>query len=217
MTRYLPGILAMAIIVVVSNILVQFLFGDWLTWGAFTYPLAFLVTDVMNRVYGVSAARRVVFVGFLTGVVCSLIGTQVMLEGDGYTYPAVTLRIAIGSGIAFLSAQLLDVGIFDRLREGAWWRAPVVSTLIGSTVDTALFFTIAFSSWLSMVEPANDVSWANEMLPMLGSGPVAPLWMSLAVADWCVKVGIALIALIPFRLIIARLMAPVPSQFGSPT
>ncbi|MGI9507090.1 MAG: queuosine precursor transporter [Geminicoccaceae bacterium] len=217
MTRYLPGILAMAIIVVVSNILVQFLFGDWLTWGAFTYPFAFLVTDVMNRVYGVSAARRVVFVGFLTGVACSLIGTQVMLEGDGFTYPAVTLRIAIGSGIAFLSAQLIDVGIFDRLRAGAWWRAPVVSTLIGSTIDTALFFTIAFSSWLVALEPANDVNWANEMLPMLGSGPVAPLWMSLAVADWCIKVAIALIALIPFRLIVARLAAPIPSQIGSTT
>ena len=217
MALYLPGILAMATVVVVSNILVQFLFGDWLTWGAFTYPLAFLVTDVMNRVYGVSAAQRVVFVGFLTGVFCSLIGTQVMLEGDGFTYPAVTLRIAIGSGIAFLSAQFLDVGIFDRLREGAWWRAPVVSTLIGSTVDTVLFFTIAFSSWLSAIEPANDVSWANEMRPMLGSGPVAPLWMSLAVADWCVKVAIALIALIPFRLIVARLAAPAPSQVGSTT
>jgi len=211
MTRYLPGILAMAFIVLVSNILVQFLFGNWLTWGAFTYPFAFLVTDVMNRVYGVSAARRVVFVGFLTGVVCSLIGTQVMLEGDGFTYPAVTLRIVLGSGIAFLSAQLIDVGIFDRLREGAWWRAPVVSTLIGSTIDTALFFTIAFSGWLVALEPANDVGWANEMLPILGSGPVAPLWVSLAVADWCVKVAIALIALVPFRLIIQRLQAPIPS------
>lgn len=215
MTRYLPGVLAMAIIVVFSNILVQFVVGNWLTWGAFTYPFAFLVTDIMNRVYGVSAARRVVFAGFLTGVVCSLIGTQVMLEGDGFSYPAVTLRIAIGSGIAFLSAQLLDVGIFDRLREGAWWRAPVVSTLIGSTIDTALFFTIAFSSWLAALEPANDVSWANEMLPMLGLGPVAPLWMSLGVADWCVKVAIALIALIPFRLIVARLTVPVPSHCSS--
>ena len=213
--RYLPGILAMAAIVVVSNILVQFLVGDWLTWGAFTYPFAFLVTDVMNRVYGVAAARRVVFVGFLTGVACSLIGTQVMLQGDGFTYPAVTLRIAIGSGTAFLLAQLIDVSIFDRLREGSWWRAPMVSTLIGSSIDTALFFTIAFSSWLSALEPANDVSWANEMLPMLGLGPVAPLWMSLAVADWGVKVTIALIALIPFRLIVARLTAPLPVPLSS--
>jgi uncharacterized integral membrane protein (TIGR00697 family) len=211
MTRYLPGILAMAVVVVVSNILVQFLVGDWLTWGAFTYPIAFLVTDIMNRVYGVSAARRVVVAGFFTGVVCSLIGTQVMLEGNGFTFPAVTLRIAIGSGAAFLLAQLLDVSIFDRLRAGSWWRAPAASTLIASTLDTALFFTIAFSSWLAMLEPANDVSWANEMLPMLGLGPIAPFWMSLAVADWGVKVGIALIALIPFRLIVARMMPPIPS------
>jgi uncharacterized integral membrane protein (TIGR00697 family) len=217
MMRYLPGILAMAFIVVISNILVQFLYGDWLTWGAFTYPFAFLVTDVMNRVYGASAARRVVFAGFLTGVVCSLIGTQVMLEGDGFAYPAVTLRIAIGSGIAFLTAQLVDVGIFDRLREGSWWKAPVVSSLIGSTIDTVLFFTIAFSGWLAAIEPANDVGWANAMLPVLGSGPVAPLWVSLAIADWCVKVAIALIALIPFRLIVAHLAATIPSHSSSPT
>ncbi|HBM40104.1 MAG TPA: hypothetical protein DD402_09740, partial [Sulfitobacter sp.] len=106
MTRtYLPGILAMAAIVVASNILVQFLFGQWLTWGAFTYPLAFLVTDVMNRVYGKDAARRVVLVGFVVGLVCSLIGTQIMGEFG----PLVTLRIAIGSGVAFLVAQLVDV------------------------------------------------------------------------------------------------------------
>ena len=101
MTRiHLPGILAMAAIVVASNILVQHLFGNWLTWGAFTYPLAFLVTDVMNRVYGAQAARKVVFIGFFVGVICSLSGTQVILQGDGFTYPAVTLRVAIGSGLA---------------------------------------------------------------------------------------------------------------------
>ncbi|MEO1027381.1 MAG: queuosine precursor transporter, partial [Pseudomonadota bacterium] len=132
MTRLLPGIVAMATIVVASNILVQFLFGQWLTWGAFTYPLAFLVTDVMNRVYGASTARKVVFVGFVTGVICSLIGTQIMGEYG----PLVTWRIAIGSGLAFLTAQLLDVSIFDRLRDGNWWKAPLVSTLVGSAVDT---------------------------------------------------------------------------------
>ena len=202
MTRtYLPGILAMAAIVVASNILVQFLFGQWLTWGAFTYPLAFLVTDVMNRVYGVAAARRVVLTGFIVGVICSLIGTQIMGEFG----PLVTLRIAVGSGIAFLTAQLLDVAIFDRLRAGAWWRAPLASTLVGSSIDTALFFTIAFSGALSFLEPANDVSWAGEVLPLLGSGPMAPLWVSLAVADWLVKQTLALIALIPFRLLVRRL------------
>jgi len=204
-SKYLPGILAMAAIVVASNILVQVLFGQWLTWGAFTYPLAFLVTDVMNRVYGVAAARRVVFVGFLVGVGCSLIGTQIMGEFG----PLVTLRIALGSGIAFLTAQLLDVAIFDRLRRGAWWQAPVFSSMIGSSVDTALFFSIAFSARLSWLEPGNDVAWAGEMLPLLGAGPVAPLWVSLAVADWGVKLAIALVALIPFRILTRKLIVQV--------
>ena len=206
MTRiHLPGILAMAAIMVASNILVQFLFGNWLTWGAFTYPLAFLVTDVMNRVYGAPAARRVVFVGFIVGVICSLIGTQIMGEFG----PLVTLRIAMGSGIAFLTAQLLDVAIFSALRSGKWWRAPLASTLIGSTVDTALFFTIAFSASLTFLEPSNDVSWAGEVLPILGVGPAAPLWVSLAIADWGVKLALALIALVPFRAITTRLAPAV--------
>ena len=205
MSRLLPGILAMAIIVMASNILVQFLYGQWLTWGAFTYPFAFLVTDIMNRVYGPAMARRVVFAGFLTGIACSVIGTQIMGEFG----PLVTWRIALGSGVAFLVAQLLDVSIFDRLREGVWWKAPLASSLIGSTLDTAIFFTIAFSDALTFLEPANDVGWANEVLPMLGSGPEAPLWMSLAVADWAVKLCIALIALVPFRLVVGRIMARV--------
>ena len=203
MTRILPGILAMAVIVVASNILVQFLFGQWLTWGAFTYPLAFLVTDVMNRVYGARDARRVVFAGFLVGVACSMIGTQIVGEFG----PLVSWRIALGSGLAFLAAQMLDVAIFDRLRGGNWWRAPLVSTLFGSALDTALFFTIAFSAMLAFVEPGNDVSWAGEMLPLLGVGPDVPLWVSLAVADWGVKLALALIALLPFRTIVRRLGA----------
>jgi uncharacterized integral membrane protein (TIGR00697 family) len=203
MTRaHLPGILAMALIVLASNILVQFLFGNWLTWGAFTYPLAFLVTDIMNRVYGAGPARTVVFTGFIVGVFCSLVGTQIIGEFG----PLVTFRIAIGSGLAFLVAQLLDVGIFSALRTGPWWRAPLASTIIGSSVDTALFFSIAFSQSLSALEPSNDVSWANEMLPLLGVGPVSPLWVSLAVADWMVKLSLALIALVPFRVITERMM-----------
>ena len=205
MSRLLPGVLAMATIVVASNILVQFLFGQWLTWGAFTYPLAFLVTDVMNRVYGPAMARKVVFAGFVTGVICSLIGTQI----QGEFGPLVTWRIAVGSGLAFLTAQLLDVAIFDRLRQGRWWRAPLVSTLVGSAVDTAIFFTIAFAGVLTFLEPSNDVSWAGETLPLLGQGPVVPLWVSLAVADWSVKLALALIALVPFRMIVRRMTAPV--------
>lgn len=193
----------MAAVVVASNILVQFLFGQWLTWGAFTYPIAFLITDVMNRVYGAGPARRVVFVGFVVGVVCSLIGTQIMGEFG----PLVTLRIALGSGLAFLTAQLLDVSIFAALRSGKWWRAPLASTLVGSSVDTVIFFTIAFSGALTWIEPANDVSWAGEMLPLLGAGPMAPLWVSLALADWLVKLSLALLALVPFRMIVSHLTA----------
>jgi len=195
----------MAAVVVASNILVQFLFGQWLTWGAFTYPVAFLVTDVMNRVYGVSAARRVVVIGFAVGVVCSLIGTQIMGEFG----PLVTWRIALGSGLAFLTAQMMDVAIFDRLRGGSWWRAPLASTLVGSTVDTAIFFTVAFSGALVFLEPGNDVSWAGEALPLLGAGPVVPLWVSLAVADWMVKLSLAIVALLPFRAIVAKLSPQV--------
>ena len=199
------GILAMAGIVLASNILVQFLLGNFLTWGALTYPLAFLVNDVMNRVYGPAAARRVVWAGFAVGVAASLVGTQIIGEYG----PLVTLRIAIGSGTAFLVAQMLDVAIFDRLREGAWWRAPLASTLIGSTLDTALFFSIAFSAQLAWIEPGNDVSWANEAIPLLGWGPVAPLWMSLALADWGVKLALALLALAPFRIIVRKILQPV--------
>ncbi|MEO0781913.1 MAG: queuosine precursor transporter [Pseudomonadota bacterium] len=200
---HFTGILAMAAIVVASNILVQFLYGQWLTWGAFTYPLAFLVTDIMNRVYGRVAARRVVLAGFAVGIVCSFIGTQIVGEFG----PLVTLRIAMGSGLAFLTAQLLDIAIFNRLRESTWWRAPVVSSIIGSSVDTALFFTIAFSASLTFLEPSNDVSWAGEILPLLGMGPEMPLWVSLAVADWMVKMVLALIALVPFRIIVGSLTA----------
>ncbi len=207
MTRILPGVLAMAAVVVASNILVQFLILDGLlTWGAFTYPIAFLVTDIMNRVYGATAARRVVLIGFAVGIVCSLIGSQIMLQGDGYEFPAVAFRVAIGSATAFLVAQMLDVFIFSKLRDGAWWRAPLASTLIGSTVDTILFFTIAFSAFVSFGAAADgEISWAWDAVPFLNVGGLVPLWVSLAVADWAVKLSIALIALVPFRLIVSRL------------
>lgn len=197
------GIAAMATVVVVSNILVQHLLGDWLTWGALTYPFAFLVTDVMNRLYGLAAARRVVFIGFLVGVVCSLIGTQI----QGEFGPLVTLRIAMGSGIAFLTAQLVDVAIFNRLRQGNWWRAPVVSSLIGSAIDTALFFTIAFAAAFTFLEPTNDVGWANEVKALFGVAPNVPLWVGLAIADFGVKLALALIALVPFRMLVTRFAA----------
>ena len=196
----LHGVAAMAVVVVASNVLVQFLVGDWLTWGAFTYPFAVLVTDIMNRLHGPRAARRVVAAGFVVGLVCSLIGSQI----EGPFGPLVSLRVAIGSGTAFLVGQLLDIAVFNRLRAGSWWRAPFVSSLLGSAIDTVIFFTIAFSASLAFLAPGVDVGWANVAVPLLGRGPEAPLWMSLAIADFMVKLAIALFALAPFRVAVGR-------------
>lgn len=196
-----PGILAMAMIVMASNVLVQFRLGDWLTWGALSYPFAFLVTDLANRLHGAGAARRIVLAGFVTGIACSAIGTQI----EGTFGPLVTWRVAIGSGTAFLAAQLLDIAVFDRLRRGAWWRAPFLSSLVGSALDTALFFTIAFSATLAWIEPGADTGWAVAPVALLGIGPAVPLWVSLGAADFLVKITLALIALVPFRVVVARL------------
>ncbi|MBL4813455.1 MAG: queuosine precursor transporter [Rhodobacteraceae bacterium] len=201
--RLLPAIIAMATIVVASNILVQFLLLDGLlTWGAFTYPFAFLVTDIANRLYGARAARQIIVAGLVVGIICSLIGTQIMLEYG----PAVGLRVAIGSATAFLLAQLLDVAVFDRLRSGSWWRAPLVSTLVSSSIDTALFFTIAFSAQITLFPASANaaVEWAQAPAPLLMFGPEMPLWISLALADWAVKLTIAMLALFPFRLLTSR-------------
>jgi uncharacterized integral membrane protein (TIGR00697 family) len=192
---FLLGVAAMAAVVIASNILVQFLVGDWLTWGAFTYPFAFLVTDLMNRLHGPGAARRVVAAGFLVGLACSFVGSQI----EGPFGPLVSLRVAIGSGTAFLVGQLLDVAVFNRLRAGSWWRAPFVASVAGSVLDTVIFFSLAFSASLAFIAPGVDVAWANAAVPLLGRGPVAPLWVSLALADFAVKFGIAVFALAPFR------------------
>jgi hypothetical protein len=125
------GIVAMGVVVYVSNVLVEIPINDWLTWGALSYPIAFLVTDLTNRVLGVSAARRVVAAGFVVGVVLSLV----------FADP----RIALASGTAFLVAQLLDIQIFDKMRRQDWWKAPLASSLLASAVDTALFFSLAFA------------------------------------------------------------------------
>ena len=125
------GVIAMTVVVTGSNVAVQFPINDWLTWGAFTYPVAFLVTDLTNRALGPGPARRVVYVGFAVAVVLSMI--------------LATPRIALASGTAFLVAQLLDIAIFDRLRRAPWWQAPFVSSSLASIVDTVLFFALAFA------------------------------------------------------------------------
>ncbi|MEL7215071.1 MAG: VUT family protein [Pseudomonadota bacterium] len=197
----LPAVLAMAAVVVASNILVQFLLLDGLlTWGAFTYPLAFLVTDLTNRLLGRDAARRVVLAGFAVGVACSLVLSQI----EGPYGPLTSLRIAVGSGIAFLVAQLVDVAVFSRIRSATWWHAPIASSMIGSAIDTALFFTIAFSAAFIWLDPSQPNAWARDAAPLLTFGADAPLWVSLALADWGVKIVMALVALIPFGVLTRR-------------
>ncbi|MDE3120495.1 MAG: queuosine precursor transporter [Paracoccaceae bacterium] len=200
---YLPGVLAMATIVVASNILVQYLLGQWLTWGAFTYPFTFLVTDLMNRLHGPKMARKVVLVGFVVGIICSFIGSQI----TGAFGPLVTHRVALASGTAFLVGQLMDITVFNRLRRLEWWRAPLAASLVGSALDTTIFFSVAFAAALTFLDPSDNVGWANKMLPILGFGPVAPLWVSLAVADWSVKMSLALVSLLPYRAVVLRRIA----------
>ena len=162
---------------------------DLLTWGAFTYPFAFLATDLANRRFGPAAARRVVYVGFALAVVLSVW--------------LATPRIAVASGTAFLAAQLLDVGIFHRLRAGAWWRAPLVSSVVGALVDTALFFTLAFAALDGWPWPlgTHANAFAVEIAPLLGSAIEAPRWMSWALGDLCVKLLTVGAALLPYRLL----------------
>ena len=192
------GIIAMAAVVVSSNVLVQFYFGSFLTYGAFTYPLAFLVNDLVNKFKGPRAAQKVIFWGFLVGVFCSLLGAQI----QGEFGPLVTLRIAIGSGVAFLLAHFTDIKIFNLYRSMVWWFPPLLSSFLGSIIDTFVFFYIAFSASLNFIEPNNDVSWANETIPLLNVfGFDAPFWISMAFADLLVKFSLALIFLIPFRKI----------------
>jgi uncharacterized PurR-regulated membrane protein YhhQ (DUF165 family) len=179
----------MALIVVASNILVQYPFehfglGEILTWGAFTYPFAFLVNDLANRWFGASAARKVVFVGFVIAVVLSIW--------------LATPRIAIASGSAFLVAQLVDTGVFSSLRDGKWWRAPLISTFIGSAIDTALFFTIAFAPALGGIDLAFGMEDGSLGFPASIFGIAMPLYASLAIGDFLVKLVIGLVALVPY-------------------
>jgi len=193
---------AMVAVVVASNVLVQFpvagsigpvALADLLTWGAFTYPLAFLVTDLTNRWLGPAMARRVVYAGFAVAV-----GLSIWLA---------TPRIAAASGSAFLVAQLLDIGVFNRLRRLSWWLAPLVASVLGSVVDTTLFFGIAFG-------PAGapfgaDDAFAIEAAPLLGAfAPDVPRWISWALGDLTVKLLAAVLLLAPYRAAMAVIFAP---------
>ncbi len=156
---------AMVVVVAISNYLVQFPLNDWLTWGAFSYPVTFLVTDLVNRRFGPGTARAVVAVGFLAAALISL--------------ELAPWRIAAASASAFLFGQLLDVQIFDRLRRANWWLPPLISSTLGSILDTVIFFSIAF---------------AGSGLP----------WISWGAGDLAVKMGCALFFLAPFRALMSR-------------
>ena len=173
--------LLMGFVVLISNFLVQFpvkYYGleNILTYGAFSYPIAFLITDLANRSFGKIIARKIVYFGFIIGILFTLIFSTNFSD-------LISVRIAIGSGTAFIVAQLLDVQVFDRLRRKTWFVAPLFSSLIGSTVDTFLFFSISF----------------------YGTG--VP-WITLSLGDLAVKIFIALIMLIPFRLLL-RTLKPI--------
>ena len=165
----------MGVIVLISNYLVQFPIQHYdlekiLTYGAFSYPVAFLITDLANRSYGKVVARKIVYIGFAIGISFTLLFSTNFAD-------LISTRIAVGSGVAFLVAQLLDVQIFDYLRKKKWYIAPLTSSIIGSTVDTFLFFSISFY--------ATGVPW-----------------VTLSLGDLIVKVLVALIMLIPFRLLL---------------
>ncbi|MDC3125994.1 queuosine precursor transporter [Candidatus Pelagibacter sp.] len=170
----------MGVVVLSSNYLVQFpikYYGleEILTYGAFSYPIAFLITDLANRSYGKLVARKIVYIGFAIGISFTLIFSTNFAD-------LISVRIAIGSGTAFLVAQLLDVQIFDKLRKREWFIAPLTSSLIGSTIDTFLFFSISFY--------ATGIPW-----------------VTLSLGDLAVKILVALVMLIPFRLLLGTLKA----------
>ena len=168
----------MGVVVLASNYLVQFpikYYGleEILTYGAFSYPIAFLITDLANRSFGKIVARKIVYIGFAIGISFTLLFSTNFAD-------LISIRIAIGSGTAFLVAQLLDVQIFDKLRKKEWFIAPLTSSLIGSTIDTFLFFSISFY--------ATGIPW-----------------VTLSLGDLAVKIFVALVMLIPFRLLLGTL------------
>ena len=210
-----PFVAAMAVVVVASNIFVQFplsgqigplVLADVLTWGAFSYPIAFLITDLANRRYGPALARRVVFIGFALAIASSIVFPPLLFQWGLIPFdlePGRIVRVAIASGVAFLIGQLLDVSVFNRLRQGSWWRAPIAASIMGSVVDTAIFFSVAFAPVFAFVGPSEP--FALEHAPLFGLfEPTTARWISWALGDLVMKLTIAVVALIPYRLISAR-------------
>jgi uncharacterized PurR-regulated membrane protein YhhQ (DUF165 family) len=208
LSRFLVAVAAMVATVAASNYLVQFPvdldlggihIGDILTWGAFTYPVAFLVTDLSNRVFGPARARLVVVAGFAVAVLLSIW--------------LATPRIAIASGTAFLVAQFLDISIFHRLRHSAWWHAPIFSSLVSSALDTVIFFSLAMApafAGLDALFGLEDSSLAFPA-PLLGVGPEVELWISLGLGDFLVKLVLALLLLAPYKGLRDLLAARLPA------
>ncbi len=202
LARFFVAVAAMAAVVAASNFLVQFPvqaqvggidLAGILTWGAFTYPVAFLVTDLTNRHFGPRAARGVVLVGFAIAVVWSIF--------------LASPRIAIASGSAFLLAQFLDVTIFDRMRAAKWWQAPLISSTIGSVLDTILFFGIAFATPFAFLDTGLGLEDGSLgfPVPFWDVGPEVPLWVSLALGDFAVKIIVALALLAPYGALRRRI------------
>jgi uncharacterized PurR-regulated membrane protein YhhQ (DUF165 family) len=191
----------MAAVVVLSNVLVQYpveamvgrlALADILTWGAFTFPLAFFVSDLTNRRYGPNVARIIVLVGFVCAVAVSV--------------KLATPRLAVASGAAYLFGQLLDISLFNRLRRMAWWRAPLAASVFGSIFDTAIFFTLAFAPFASFLGP-ND-AFALEPAPLFGLLSVdTARWTSWALGDLTVKLCAALLLLAPYRALMRVVLA----------
>ena len=189
---FLVALAAMTLVVLSSNILVQYpvalgSLADYLTWGAFSYPFAFLVTDLSNRRFGPKGARRVVYAGFVLAVLLSAV--------------FATPRIAIASGTAFLAAQLLDIAIFSRLRGQAWWLPPFASSVVSSALDTAIFFSVAFYCGAL---PGSGLT-ISEVLATAGIADscMALPWVNLAVADYLVKLALAAFSIAPYGALLA--------------
>lgn len=196
-----PFVATMVVIVAASNVLVQFPFehfglGEILTWGAFTYPVAFLVNDLTNRRFGKRAARKVVLAGFMIAVVISVW--------------LATPRIAIASGSAFLFGQLLDITVFARLRRQTWWRAPLAATMVGSLLDTLIFFSMAFAAPFAFLDTGLGLEDGSLAFPAHFLSLDVPLWVSLAFGDFSVKLLMGLLMLLPYGALL-NVLRPVPA------